>query len=110
MADDPRRDLARLDEVLGVVEAYEKVRDALPEGARSRPAYDARWLIEELRLGLFAPSVRTADRRRSSGLAARWMRSDRLRDRRACAQRVPSRSMTKISVLPDSRCPPPAGP
>ena len=61
LADDPRRDLARLDELLGVVTAYEQARDAVPAGAPAPAGLDeARWLIEELRLGLFAPGVRTA--------------------------------------------------
>ena len=61
LADDPRRDLARLDELLGVVTAYEQARDAVPDGAPAPAGLDeARWLIEELRLGLFAPGVRTA--------------------------------------------------
>ncbi len=61
LADDPRRDLARLDELLGVVTAYEQARDAVPPGAVAPAGLEeARWLIEELRLGLFAPGVRTA--------------------------------------------------
>jgi ATP-dependent helicase HrpA len=61
LADDPRRDLARLDEILDVVTAYERARDALPAEAPPPPELDeARWLLEELRLGLFAPSVRAA--------------------------------------------------
>ena len=61
LRDDPRRDLARLDELLGVVAAYERVRDMVPPGGEVPPALvDARWMLEELRLPLFAPSVRAA--------------------------------------------------
>jgi len=61
MADDPRRDLARLDEILGVVAEYERARASVPADRPPPPALEeARWLLEELRLGLFAPSVRTA--------------------------------------------------
>ena len=105
LADDPRRDLARLDEILEVVTAYEQARDAVPEGAPQPPELDdARWLLEELRLGLFAPSVRAA--RPASVKRVRRALEAATR----AAQRTPSRSMTKISVLPDNRWPPPAAP
>ena len=61
MADDPRRDLARLDEILAVVADYERARASAARDHPPPPVLEeARWLIEELRLGLFAPSVRTA--------------------------------------------------
>jgi ATP-dependent helicase HrpA len=61
MADDPRRDLARLDEILAVVADYEQARAAVAPDRPPPPALEeARWLLEELRVGLFAPSVRTA--------------------------------------------------
>jgi ATP-dependent helicase HrpA len=61
LADDPRRDLARLDEILAVVTEYERARDAVPADTPTPPELDeARWLLEELRLGLFAPSVRAS--------------------------------------------------
>ncbi|MDQ3592547.1 MAG: ATP-dependent RNA helicase HrpA, partial [Actinomycetota bacterium] len=61
LAGDPRRDLARLDELLGVVSVYEQARDAVPVDRQIPAAVtEARWLLEELRLGLFAPSVRAA--------------------------------------------------
>ena len=58
LADDPRRDLARLDEILGVVTAYERARDSLPDATSSADLDKARWLLEELRLSVFAPGVR----------------------------------------------------
>ncbi len=61
LADDPRRDLARLDELLTVLAAYEQAVQAVPAGRELPPQLlEARWLLEELRLGLFAPSVRAA--------------------------------------------------
>ncbi len=66
LADDPRRDLARLDELHGVLAAYDEARGARPEGQDPPAVVDARWMIEELRLALFAPSVRAA-----SGVSAK---------------------------------------
>ena len=61
LADDPRRDLARLDELHGVLADYERALAAVPPSRRPpAPLMEVRWLIEELRLTLFAPSVRAA--------------------------------------------------
>jgi ATP-dependent helicase HrpA len=61
LADDPRRDLARLDELHGVLADYERALAAVPPSRRPpAPLIEVRWLIEELRLTLFAPSVRAA--------------------------------------------------
>jgi ATP-dependent helicase HrpA len=61
LADDPRRDLARLDELHGVLADYEQALAAVPPTRRAPAALvEVRWLIEELRLALFAPSVRAA--------------------------------------------------
>ena len=61
LATDPRRDLARLDELHGVLADYDLARDSVPaDGPLPATLVEARWLIEELRLGLFAPSVRAA--------------------------------------------------
>ncbi len=61
LGDDARRDLARLDELHGVLVAYEQARNAVPpDQPLPSNVIDARWLLEELRLSLFAPSVRHA--------------------------------------------------
>jgi len=61
LTDDPRRDLAGLDELLAVIGEYERAREEVPEGREPPVALgEVRWMLEELRLSLFAPGVRAA--------------------------------------------------
>jgi ATP-dependent helicase HrpA len=55
------KDSGLMAEVHQVAEEYREVRAGLPEERRDAPDVRAvRWMIEELRVGLFAPGIRTA--------------------------------------------------
>ena len=57
----PARDLELLDRVLPAYDAYLDVVDALPEGAPVPAALlDVRWMVEELRVSVFAQQLGTA--------------------------------------------------
>jgi ATP-dependent helicase HrpA len=61
MPDDPARDRASQAQVEMVRAEYDGVLARLPVGrAPSRALCEVRWMIEELRVSLFAPVLRTA--------------------------------------------------
>ncbi len=55
------RDLERMDQVHGVLDAWLDAVDALPPGVAIPPELVAvRWMVEELRVSLFAQTLGTA--------------------------------------------------
>ena len=55
------RDLERMDQVHGVLDAWYEAVDALPSGAAITPELvSVRWMVEELRVSLFAQTLGTA--------------------------------------------------
>jgi ATP-dependent helicase HrpA len=61
LARDPGRDRLNTQVVQAVEREYDDLLRALPPGRRDDPdVRQVRWLIEELRVGLFAPTMRTA--------------------------------------------------
>jgi ATP-dependent helicase HrpA len=55
-----RRDLDRMRRVEDVQDAYERLRDELPPGREAARALERiRWMIEELRVSLFAEALGT---------------------------------------------------
>jgi ATP-dependent helicase HrpA len=62
LAADPARDRSLMDQVLPLQAAYLHRRDALPEGQAEPAALRrVRWLLEELRVSLWAQQLRTAE-------------------------------------------------
>ncbi|HEY2550660.1 MAG TPA: ATP-dependent RNA helicase HrpA [Streptosporangiaceae bacterium] len=58
---DPARDAERTAAVHRMADAWRQAMDRLPSAARSaEPARSVRWMIEELRVSLFAPALGTA--------------------------------------------------
>ncbi len=58
---DPGRDATLLDRVLPAYDAYLDVVDALPDGtAVPASLVDIRWMVEELRVSVFAQQLGTA--------------------------------------------------
>ena len=110
LADDPRRDLARLDEILDVLMAYEQIRDALPADTPPPPSWTRHGGCSRS-CGSGCSPRRCVPRgpRRSSGYARRstqWRRCGRPADpatscgrRRTAGQGVlPARRMTSVSA------------
>ncbi len=61
MADDPYRDQANLAKIQQLQEEYEAALDRVPRGRQPGPELrQARWMLEELRVSLFAQQVGTA--------------------------------------------------
>ncbi len=60
LPEDPRRDRQRMAEVVALEKRYRAILDRQPRGRVSEDVVDAGWLLEELRVGTFAQSMRTA--------------------------------------------------
>ncbi len=61
LAHDPRRDASLMASVAGVQAAYLHAVEAQPQSEAPSPQLqDIRWMLEELRVSLFAPTLRTA--------------------------------------------------
>ncbi|MGN6523816.1 MAG: ATP-dependent RNA helicase HrpA, partial [Actinomycetes bacterium] len=61
LQEDPRRDSAAMPAVVSAHALYDDVVESLPPAQRgSREVRELRWMLEELRVSLFAPGMRTA--------------------------------------------------
>jgi ATP-dependent helicase HrpA len=73
LTNDPRRDADKALQVVPLCQAYWEKRDLLAKRGVSEQELDAyRWLLEELRVSLFAPEVKTVVPVSSQKVAERW--------------------------------------
>ena len=60
LTESPAKDLHKLAEVLKVEREYSSLLDSLPPGDVGQEVVDLGWMLEELRVSVFAPSLGTS--------------------------------------------------